>query len=139
MAQKVADLMTRDPVTLNATATVREAAKEMKQRDLGDVIVLKDGKLSGIVTDRDIVVRTVAEGRDPEQTELASISSSPTLTVSPEDSVDRAVKIMRDKALRRLPVVDGDKPVGVVSIGDLAMERDPNSALADISSAPSNR
>jgi CBS domain-containing protein len=118
---------------------VREAAEAMRANDIGDVVVVDDnGKLSGILTDRDIVVRVVAEGRDPRTTRIGDIASRDLTAVSPDDPVDRAVQLMRDKAIRRLPAVDKGKPVGIVSIGDLALDRDPGSALADISAAPPN-
>ena len=87
---------------------------------------------------RDIVVRTVAEARDPATTTLADICSHALTTVSPTDSIEQAVQLMRAKAIRRLPVVEGGQAVGIVSLGDLAVERDPSSALGDISAAPPN-
>ena len=110
----------------------------MREADIGDVIVIENNRVCGIVTDRDIVVRTVAEARDPATTTLADICSHPLLSVSPTDSVEHAVRLMRTHALRRLPVVEGGQPVGIVSLGDLAVERDPGSALGDISSTPPN-
>jgi CBS domain-containing protein len=111
----------------------------MRANDIGDVIVVDDnGKLTGIVTDRDIVVRVVAEGRDPRATRLGDIASRELTVLAPDDPVERAVELMRERAIRRLPVVEQGKPVGIVSIGDLALDRDPDSALADISAAPPN-
>ena len=91
-----------------------------------------------MVTDRDIVVRTVAERQDPTTTTLADICSHSLLTVTPTDSVEEAVRLMRTHAIRRVPVVDGGQAVGLVSLGDLAVERDPGSALGEISGAPPN-
>jgi CBS domain-containing protein len=139
MAEHIQDVMTTNPETLPESTTVREAAEAMRANDIGDVVVVDDnGKLSGILTDRDIVVRVVAEGRDPRTTRIGDIASRDLTAVSPDDPVDRAVQLMRDKAIRRLPAVDKGKPVGIVSIGDLALDRDPGSALADISAAPPN-
>jgi len=139
MAERIRDVMTTNPETLPESTTVREAAEAMRANDIGDVVVVDDnGKLSGILTDRDIVVRVVAEGRDPRTTRIGDIASRDLTAVSPDDPVDRAVQLMRDKAIRRLPAVDKGKPVGIVSIGDLALDRDPGSALADISAAPPN-
>jgi CBS domain-containing protein len=139
MAECIRDVMTTNPETLPESTTVREAAEAMRANDIGDVVVVDDnGKLSGILTDRDIVVRVVAEGRDPRTTRIGDIASRDLTAVSPDDPVDRAVQLMRDKAIRRLPAVDKGKPVGIVSIGDLALDRDPGSALADISAAPPN-
>jgi CBS domain-containing protein len=138
MAQTVRDVMTTDPITLPKTAPVGEAARLMKEQDIGDVIVLDDGNVCGIVTDRDLVVRTLAEGRDPDATKVGEVCSSDPVTLPPDAEVSDAVKIMRQNALRRLPITDDGRPVGVVSLGDLAVEQDPNSALADISEAPPN-
>ena len=104
-----------------------------------DVIVLDNGQICGIVTDRDIPIRGVAEGRNISSLTLGDIRSRQLTTLSPTDSIDDAVLLMREKALRRLPVVEGGKPVGIVSLGDLAVTQDPHSALGNISSAPANR
>ena len=139
MAERIRDVMTTNPETMPESTTVREAAETMRANDIGDVVVVDDnGTLSGILTDRDIVVRVVAEGRDPRATRIGDVASRDLTAVSPDDPVDRAVQLMRDKAIRRLPAVDKGKPVGIVSIGDLALDRDPDSALADISAAPPN-
>jgi CBS domain-containing protein len=138
MAQQIRELMTPNPVVLPGTASVHEAAQAMRDADIGDVIVIENQRVCGIVTDRDIVVRTVAEARDPATTTLADICSHPLLIVSPTDSVEKAVRLMGTYALRRVPVVEAGQPVGIVSLGDLAVERDPGSALGDISAAPPN-
>jgi CBS domain-containing protein len=111
----------------------------MRDANIGDIVVADDGQICGILTDRDVVVRAIAERRDPARTKLADICSRNLTTVSPADSLDHAVQLMRQKAIRRLPVVENGRVVGIVSIGDLALERDPTSALSDISAAPSNR
>jgi CBS domain-containing protein len=90
------------------------------------------------VTDRDLVIRGLAENCDPDRTTIGSICSAELCTVAPTDPVDKAVRFMRDRAVRRLPVVDDGQILGVVSIGDLAMELDERSALAEISAAPPN-
>ena len=139
MAQSIRDVMTANPISLPAAASVADAARAMRDSNIGDVIVLDDGRLCGIATDRDIVVRAVAEGRDPFTTKLADICSQELTALSPADSVDDAVSLMREKAIRRLPVVEGGKPIGIVSIGDLAKSLDTHSALGYISAAPPNR
>jgi CBS domain-containing protein len=111
----------------------------MRDQDIGAVIVIENNQVCGIVTDRDIVVRMVAEGRDAATTPLAALCGHTLTTISPEDSVDRAVQLMREKAVRRLPVVERGHAVGIVSLGDLVRERDPDSALGEISAAPPNR
>jgi CBS domain-containing protein len=138
MVQRIRDVMTADPTTLPEDATAADAARQMRDEDIGDVLVVKEGRLSAIVTDRDIAVRVVAEDLPPAQTRLSDISSKDLATLSPDDAVADAVRIMREKALRRIPVVEDGRPIGVVSIGDLAVERDTDSALADISASEPN-
>jgi CBS domain-containing protein len=138
MAQHIRELMTPNPVTMPGTASVHEAARAMRDQDIGDVVVIEHQQVCGIVTDRDIVVRTVAEAQNPANITLGDICSHSLLTVTPTDSVEHAVRLMRTHAIRRLPVVDGGKAVGIVSLGDLAVERDPDSALGEISAAPPN-
>jgi len=137
MATTVADVVTPDPVTLEVTRTVRDAAELMRAGDIGDVVVVEDGRLVGIVTDRDLVVRVLAVGGGPDDAIRQAVSGN-VLTVSPTDSIERAAQLMSENAVRRLPVVVDDVVVGIVSIGDLAIERDPDSALADISAAEPN-
>lgn len=130
--------MTRNPVTLPPTATLFEAAKAMRDRDIGDVLVMDGDRLIGVATDRDIVVRGLTDAKSVEQICIKDVCSTDLVCLHPDDTVDEAVRLMKERALRRIPILDGDRPVGVVSIGDLAIERDPNSALADISAAPAN-
>jgi signal-transduction protein with cAMP-binding, CBS, and nucleotidyltransferase domain len=139
VAQTIQEVMTPHPMALSAAMSVGDAARAMRERDVGDVIVIDDeNALCGIVTDRDIVVRAVADDRNPSEVRLGDICSRDLSTVEVSASVKDAVKLMRDRALRRLPVVEDGRPVGIVSLGDLAIERDPQSTLADISAAPSN-
>ena len=128
--------MTPNPVSMPGTASVHEAARAMRDADIGDVIVIENNQVCGIITDRDIAVRIVAEAKDPATTALADICSHSLLTVTSTDSVEHAVRLMRTHAIRRLPVVEEGQAVGIVSLGDLAVERDPNSVLSEISAAP---
>jgi CBS domain-containing protein len=139
MAQRVKELMTERPVTLGKDASLAEAAKLMRDRDIGDVIVVEGDAAAGIVTDRDIVIRGIAEGVDPNTTRVGQVVSGELNAVAPDDPVERAVEVMREKAIRRVPVLEGGRPVGVLSIGDLAIERDERSVLADISEEPPDR
>jgi signal-transduction protein with cAMP-binding, CBS, and nucleotidyltransferase domain len=139
MAQSIRDVMTAAPVALPATSSVIEAAQAMRDADIGDVIVVENGQICGMVTDRDITVRGVAEGRNLASLTLGDICSRQLTTLSPTDSVDDAVLLMREKALRRLPVIEDGQPVGIVSLGDLAVTQDPHSTLGNISAAPANR
>jgi CBS domain-containing protein len=138
MAETVREVMTSDPTTLDASSTIAEAGRAMRDGDFGAVIVTEDDSVRGIVTDRDIVVRAVAGGRDPESTRLEEVVSEELETLSPDDSIDDAVAKVRAADVRRLPVVEGGRAVGIVSLGDLAIERDRDSALADISAATPN-
>src|SRR2546429_354288 len=132
MAQQIRELMTLNPVALPGTASVHEAARAMRDADIGDVIVIENNQVCGIVTDRDIVVRTVAEARDPATTTLADLCSHALLTVTPTDSIKHAVQLMRSKAIRRLPVVDGGRAGGIVSLRGLAVGPEPGSGLGCI-------
>lgn len=139
MAQQVRDIMTQNLRTCPAGTTLDEAARVMRDDDVGDVLVLRaSGSVCGIVTDRDITIRAVAEGRDPAGTTVDDICSHEIVTIEPDADAEEAARVMRERAIRRLPVTDEGKPVGIVSIGDLAIERDPRSALADISAASGN-
>ncbi|HEY0166501.1 MAG TPA: CBS domain-containing protein [Jatrophihabitans sp.] len=138
MAATVSDVMTRDPETIEADEPVLEAARRMRDADSGDVIVLDNGRVVGILTDRDIAVRVVAEGKDSSTPVRQVCSTTDLQTVGPDTSLAQAVQLMRGNAVRRLPVVENDHAVGILSLGDLAMVLDENSALADISAAAPN-
>ena len=127
--------MTRDPRTVKATDTIVDAARVMNESDIGDVIVVDGEQIQCIVTDRDIVVRAIAEGRDPQSTSVSDVCSPSLETIEPDASIDDALRRMREADIRRLPVVQDGRPVGIVTLGDLAVEREPDSTLADISAA----
>jgi CBS domain-containing protein len=139
MPQTVREVMTAKPLALQEGTTLAEAARAMRDHDVGDVIVLRDDQVAGIVTDRDIVVRGVAESMHPDEAVLAQIASKELVTLSPDAAVDEAAELMRSRAIRRLPVVEDGRPAGIVSLGDLAVEEEPQSTLADISAADPNR
>lgn len=138
MAQTIRELMSPDPQTIDAKESVATVARVMRDQGVGAVIVVDGSQLMGIVTDRDIAIRAVADGKDPSTTSVGDIASRQLASLTPDDTVERAIELMRKRALRRLPVVEGHRAVGIVSIGDLAVQRDPSSALADISAAPAN-
>jgi CBS domain-containing protein len=138
MGQSIRDVMTDNPHTVKADATLQDAAREMQDDDIGAVLVEDNGNVAGILTDRDIVVRAVAEGRDPSSTKVSDVATRDVKTLSPDSSVEDAIEIVREQNVRRIPVIEDGRPAGIVSIGDLAIERDSDSALADISRAPSN-
>jgi CBS domain-containing protein len=139
MAKRIQDIMTPNPVVLPVTASLIDTAMAMRDADVGAVVVLEDGRICGIVTDRDIVIRGIAGGNYPSTVKLGEICSRDLTTLAPTDSVEDAVRLMREKTVRRLPVVEHGQPVGIVSLGDLAIEKDPDSALGDISAAPPNQ
>jgi len=136
MGQIVRNLMTKTPIALPASASVMEAAMKMKEGDIGDILVMKDKSLCGIITDRDIVVRTIADGRDPARVTLDEVCSHELTTVSPDDDVGKVVQLMRDKGIRRVPVTEKGQAVGILSLGDLAQTLDSSSVLGAISAKP---
>jgi CBS domain-containing protein len=137
--QTVKDVMTTTVVYLPSETTIAEVARTMREQDIGDVVVADGPSLAGMVTDRDLVVRAVAEGHDPNATTVAEVMTRDLVTVRPEDTIQQAALLMRDRAVRRLLVCDDDQGlVGVVSIGDLAERIDPDSVLGGISSAEPN-
>lgn len=138
MAQLVRDIMTPDPVTFPADATVGSAAQAMRDRDIGDVLVVDGDQLRGLVTDRDIVVRGLADRDDLSDCHLSDVCSTQLVTATPDEDADTAIDRMRDNAVRRIPVLDNGRPIGVLSLGDVAIDRDTRSALAAISVAEGN-
>jgi CBS domain-containing protein len=139
MPTTVRDVMTTDLKTVQASGPVRDAARMMADNDIGTVLVLKDdGSLCGIVTDRDITVRSAAGGADPNTQPVDEVCSHSVTSVDVDDSAADAAKTMSDKALRRVPVLSDGHLVGIVSLGDLAIEMDRRSVLGDISAAAPN-
>lgn len=132
------DLMTRQLVTCPSSTPVQTAARMMRDQDIGDVLVERDGELVGILTDRDIVVRGLADRADLAECCVGDFCSGDLLTVEPDAEVNDVIRMMEENALRRVPVVEGRRPVGIVTLGDLAMHRDQESALGQISAAPPN-
>ncbi|HKP91372.1 MAG TPA: CBS domain-containing protein [Thermoleophilaceae bacterium] len=138
MADTVRDVMSESPWTIEPSDSVEDAAQRMRDEDVGALLVVDDEELKGIVTDRDIVVKAVAEGDKPGKAKIEDVCTADTTTIEADASIDDAIKAMREADVRRLPVVEDGKPVGIVSLGDLAIERDKDSALADISAAAPN-
>jgi CBS domain-containing protein len=119
---KISELMNSPPVVIAPEATVQEAAVRMEEDAVGTVLVAEEGVLRGIVTDRDLAVRAIAHGRDPEETAVRELMSAPVVTVEVTDDVDVVYHRFRRSAIRRLPVLDGDQLVGVLSLDDLLMD-----------------
>jgi len=139
VTQTVSELMTRDVVRLPEDASILDAARAMRDRHIGDVVVTDNGSVVGLATDRDIVVRAIAEGKDPSNTRLSEVVSGDAVTVREDASTNEAVELMRQHKVRRLIVTDdGGRLAGILSIGDLAAAKDPSSVLGAISEAPPN-
>ena len=139
MAQKVRDVMTPTPVAVVPSQAVSEAARAMRDYGIGAVLVVDNDQLKGIASDRDIVIRAIAAGKDPDRTPVSEVCSADLITITPDEDAETAVLQMRQRGVRRMPVVDDRRhPVGMLSIGDLAIARDERSALADISAQPPN-
>lgn len=136
---KVGDVMTKQIIYLPAETTLDEAAKAMREADIGDVVVTDGPTLAGMVTDRDIVVRAVAERKDPATTTLGSVITRDIVMIEQNETAANAANLMRERAVRRVLVCDADRQlVGIISLGDLAMRLDPSSALSDISEQSPN-
>ena len=140
--QKISEVMSTDVHVISPDATIEEAAQEMRDGDFGLLPVAEDEdeQLLGVITDRDIAIRAVAEGKDPD-TSVAEVMSEGVIWVEEDDSIEDAAQIMSDHQIRRLPVVDADKRlVGIVSLGDFAVDSADigpvAEALTDISSPP---
>lgn len=135
MADLVREVMTPGVIAVRPDASLVEAAQVMRAQDIGDVLVATDGQLVGVLTDRDITLRAVADGADPLTVSAQAVCTPKSVVIGPDDAVSAAVELMRDHAVRRLPALDEGHPVGMVSLGDLAVAQDPGSVLADISRA----
>lgn len=124
--QTVREFMTEDVVTIESDGSVEEAARLMREYDIGIVAVMNGDSLRGVVTDRDIVIKAIAEGRFDET--VGAIVSETLVTVSPDDDVVKAAELMSETDVRRLPVCEGNQLVGMLSVGDLATRADSNMA-----------
>src|SRR3954471_6229009 len=125
MAKSVRDLMSSNPCSIDADQPVAYAAKMMRDEDVGLAPIVEGDRLVGTVTDRDIAIRVVAEGKDPESTKVMEIASTDLVTVDPQQELDEALRLMAQHQVRRLPVVEEDgRLVGVVAQADVARESD---------------
>ena len=121
---QIRHVMTGNPTTCEPNATVVDAAKAMAREDVGSVPIVEGGRLVGLVTDRDIIVRTVSEGRDVKTTAVKDVASKDLVTVTPDEDLDRALQLMSQHQVRRIPVVEGDRVVGIVAQADVARAAD---------------
>jgi CBS domain-containing protein len=124
MGKSVQEVMTSNPTSVEADSPVVEAARIMKHEDVGIVPIVEGDRLVGTVTDRDIALRVVAEGKDPQSTSIREIASTDLITVDPQQDLDEALRLMASHQVRRLPVVEGGKLVGIVAQADVAREAD---------------
>lgn len=138
MAEAVRDVMTGLPRSVPPRTPVTEVARYMRDEGIGAVLVTEHGRLRDVVTDRDLVVRVMCRGGDMDRVTAEEACSDVLVTVSPDDDLDRAVTLMRQRAVRRIPVVDDGVPVGIVTLGDIAVESEPESVLSAISNAAPN-
>jgi CBS domain-containing protein len=122
MAKSVRDVMTPSVRTVSPSQSLVEAAEQMKGEDVGSVPVVEEGRLTGIVTDRDIVTRAVAERRDPQTVKVSEVASRELVTVEPEQDLDEALALMAHHPVRRLPVVEAGQLVGILAQADVALE-----------------
>lgn len=134
---KVREIMTTEVATGSPDTTLEELATMMRDEDVGAIPIVAEGELTGIITDRDIVVRCIAEGKDPSEVTAEEVISEDLQIIAPEDEVEDASRIMAERQIRRLPVVEEGRLVGVVSIGDVAVkhgdERVSGEALQEVS------
>lgn len=134
---KLKEIMTKSVASLTPEDTIEHAAQLMKEYDVGSIPVCKDERIIGIVTDRDIALRAVAEGEDTAKVKVRAIMSSNPVFGKPDMETDEAVRIMSERQIRRLPVVENNNIVGIVSLGDIAvepkLEDNAQRALTDIS------
>lgn len=122
MAKTVRDTMTTQPASVERSRPVAEAARLMRDQNVGSLPVVEEGRLIGMITDRDIVVRLVAEGRELESTSVGEAYSDQPVTVEPEQDLDDALTLMARYQIRRLPVTEGDRLIGMLAQADIALE-----------------
>ena len=137
MNAKVRDVMTPGPIGVDYYQSIRDAARTMREWGVGAVLVVNDQSLYGLVTDRDLVVRAVAEAKGPDEP-VGPLSSADLIGVDADADAREAARLMREYAVRRLPVIDDGQVAGIVSLSDLAVQDDPGSALAMVSMATAN-
>ena len=138
--RSIREVMTEHPRTVSLSSTLQDAARVMAEDAIGNVIVDDAvGRVAGILTDRDLTIRATAQGLDPTTATVEQAFTPDISTLAPTDTVQDAVRQMRSKDIRRLPVVEDGKAIGIVSLGDISIQTDPGSVLADISTATPDR
>ena len=140
MALKVRDTMTGSPRSIDASTSVVEAAQLMREGHIGSLPITDDEQLVGMITDRDITTRVVAEAGDHTKTSVGDVSSRDLVTVEPDEDLDDALQLMARHQVRRLPVVENGRLVGIVAQADIALsENEKTAKLVEAISAPSER
>ena len=139
MAKSVRDAMTEDPRSIGASASVVEAARLMREQHIGSLPVTEDERLVGMITDRDITTRVVAESAVPETTSVGDVYSRDLISVEPNNDLEEALRLMARHQVRRLPVVENGRLVGIVAQADIALRKDETktAALVEAISKPS--
>ncbi|MBC7129263.1 MAG: CBS domain-containing protein [Thermoplasmatales archaeon] len=115
----VKDIMSKAPVIVKSKASVIDAAKEMKIEKVGSVIVVENGKPVGILTESDILKKIVAEGKDASKIKVKDVMSTPLISISPDEKIEKAVKLLGKNRIRRLPVIENGKLVGIITERDI--------------------
>jgi CBS domain-containing protein len=140
MGKTARDVMTGSAECIQEDQTVLDAAKRLAELDVGAMPICgADKRLKGMLTDRDIVVKVLAQGKDPASVKAGELGQGQTVTIGADDSIDEALRTMKDHAVRRLPVIDGTDCIGIVSQADLAKEIDEEKVgelVEAISAAP---
>ena len=122
MAKTVREAMTANPRTADRSQSLADVAQIMKAEDVGSVPVVDDGRLVGMLTDRDVAIRAVAEGVDAQSINVGDVASFDPVTVAPEEDLDEALRLMAQHQVRRLPVVEDGRLVGILAQADVALE-----------------
>jgi CBS domain-containing protein len=120
----VRDTMTANPLSIETSASVVEAARLMRQEHIGSLPVVKGGQLVGMITDRDLALRVVAEGAEPGSVTVGEVASHDTVTAQPDQDLDEALRLMAHHQVRRLPVAEGGRLVGILAQADIAHGED---------------
>ena len=140
MVQSLQEIMSKNVATISPQQSVAEAAQIMSQHNIGSIPVVQNGQCVGIITDRDITLRAAAKGANTTTTKVETIMSKNVVTATPQMDVHEASKLMADKQIRRLPIVENNKLTGIIAIGDIAVENkyqnEAGDALSDISKSP---
>jgi CBS domain-containing protein len=139
MANSVRDAMTENPRSIDASASAVEAARLMREGQIGSIPITEDEKLVGMITDRDITTMVVAEAADPEATSVGDVSSRDPISVEPDKDLEEALELMARNQVRRLPVVENDRLVGIVAQADIALKenKEKTGELVEAISEPS--